>query len=113
MQLNLPLFTFVAHFPASLVIGAIKSYAKGDWETFRDDLKFSSAKSKTKEAVKAIAMGTLFSIAIAMGTPKFHSTFSSIPSPLRNRIIVSCHLLASTAGLHLWEALGLDDSKQL
>ncbi len=109
MQLNLPLLTFVAHFPASITIAAIKSYAKNDWNTFRDDLASFKEKGWAKEVVKSIAMGTLFSLAIAVITPKFHSTFSVIPSSLRKGIVVACHLLASTAGLHVWEAL--DDSK--
>ena len=111
MQFNLSLLTFVAHFPASITVAALKSCKDGNFDIYKSEIKGWKAKDLAKETVKSIAMGTLFSIAIAMGTPKFHSTFTSIPIPLRNGMIVVCHLLASTAGLHLWEALGLDDSK--
>ena len=109
MQIDLPLWTFAAHLPASMAIVAAYNYAtEGEYDF---PMGAWSKKDAAFYVFHSIAMGTLFSTAIAAGTPKFHSTFSLIPSSFRKGIIFACHLLASTAGLHLWEALALDDSK--
>jgi len=110
MQLNLPLWTFAAHLPATIAIQAIYSYAKEGEYDF--PMSTWSGKDWAFYALHSIAMGALFSTAIAAGTPKFHSTFRLVPNSLRNGTIALCHLAASTVGILLFDYLKpLDHTK--
>ncbi len=108
MNINLPLWSFATHLavPAAFILAEYCrekdsfDYKPPEWD----------AKKLVKNTIRALALGTLVSTAIAFGTPSFHSTCKFIPSRLREGTVGLLHIFASTIGLLGYQALKTSDS---
>jgi|GEM_PF-3028668 len=99
MKIDLPSWTYPVHLLVPLLFIAKEQIFDAEPPSLND----WDHKKWTRLSIKALALGTLVSTAIAAGSPSLRSVLKPTPAFLTEGVIIVSHIFASTLGLCLYQ----------